>query len=703
MLVNAPYDPERGPRLSRLVSLRPEHWRSDLLTGVLWVVFALGAVVGIPSVYMALREGLYVVAVGDTLAMIGVGVLVSATGLGFLTRAVGFCAILYLVGAMLLVLVGPVSQIYLLGFSVMTTTLLGLRAGLVTLAINAMTLLAFGYAGLGAADFVPPKWVGDATGWGVLALNFLLVNAALVVAVGAVLRTLASGLKRAAEQAALVDRAQDAIVVRDLEGRLLFLNPKAESLYGWDRDNALGEDVRTLQFASDPEGYARATTATLRDGTWVGELRQVTRDDHTVLVEGRWTLLRRENGEPYAILAINTDITEKKRLEEHLMRAQRVESIGTLAGGIAHDLNNVLTPILTSIAFLKKGETDADKLEDLSILDDSARRGADMVRQLLMFARGGEGGTKVVVHVDALASDVLKMVRDSFPKHLTAALTCAETVWPVRGDPTQIHQLLMNLCVNARDAMPDGGKLTLAVEEVVIDEVYAGMTVNSKPGPYVLVRVEDTGTGMSKEVQDRIFEPFFSTKDVGRGTGLGLSTCHTIVRSLGGFIHVYSEIGMGTRFKIYLPADLSTEAAAPATSERTPLPRGAGELILVVDDEESVRRVTSVTLERYGYRALTAANGAEALSLYAEHAGTIAVVLTDMSMPVLDGPATITALRDLDPQVTIVGSSGLDADGKVTSALGAEPDTFIPKPYTAEALLQMLQRVLARRAQRLAL
>jgi PAS domain S-box-containing protein len=698
--VNAPYDRERRPKLSRLVSLRPEHWRSDLLTGVLWIVFLLGALVFFPSVYMALREDLYFVAAGDTLAMIAVIVLLFAKGLAYRTRALGFCVILYLLGVMLLAFVGPVSQIYLLGFSVMTTTLLGLRAGVVTLVVNAVTLLAFGYGGLTSASFSPPGWIGDAASWGVISLNLLLVNAALVLAVGAVLRTLESGLKLAAEQAALVDKAQDAIVVRDLEGRLRFLNPKAEALYGWDRGSALGKDVRTLQFASDPEGYERATAATLRDGTWSGELSQVTRGNDTVLVEGRWTLLRRESGEPYGILAINTDITERKRLEQHLMRAQRVESIGTLAGGIAHDLNNLLTPILASIAFLKEGETDPEKLEDLAILDASARRGADMVRQLLMFARGGDSGTRVVVDVAELASDVLKMVRDTFPKNITTELTCAETLWPVRADPTQIHQLLMNFCVNARDAMPSGGTLTVGIEQVIIDEVYAGMTVESKPGPYVLVRVEDTGTGMSKDLQDRIFEPFFTTKEVGQGTGLGLSTCHMIVRGLGGFIHVYSEVGVGTRFKIYLPAEVQAEVTEPATTARASLPRGAGELILIVDDEESVRQVTSRTLERYGYRALTAANGAEALSLYAEHADAIAVVLTDMSMPVLDGPSTIAALRDLDPQVTIVGSSGLDADGKVTSALGADTSNFIPKPYTAEALLQMLQRVIANRRTR---
>lgn len=284
--------------MSRLVSLRPEHWRSDLLTIVLWVVFILGALVCIPSVYMALKVDLYVVAVGDGPALLAIFVLLFARGLRYRTRAIGFCAVLYLLGAMLLLFVGPVSQIYLLGFSVMTTTLLGFRAGLVSLAVNTMTLLTFGYAGLASDSMVPLEWIGDAMGWGVLSLNLLLINTALVLTVGAVLRTLESGLNRASEQAALVEKAQDAIVVRDLEGRLRFLNPKAEALYGWDRDSALGEDVRTLQFASDPEGYERASAATLRDGTWSGELNQVTRSNETVLVEGRWTLLRRESGEP---------------------------------------------------------------------------------------------------------------------------------------------------------------------------------------------------------------------------------------------------------------------------------------------------------------------------------------------------------------------------------------------------------------------
>ena len=307
--MNTPYNRERRPKLAKLVSLRPEHWRSDLLTSVLWIVFVLGTLVYVPSVYMALREDLYSVVVGDTLAVIGIMGLLFAKGIGYRTRALGFCVVLYLLGAMLLVFVGPVCQIYLLGFSVMTTTLLGLRSGVASLALNAATLLAFGAAGLTADGFVAPGWIGDATGWGVLALNFLLVNAALVLTVGAVLQTLEAGLKRAGEQAALVEKAQDGIVVRDLEGRLRFLNPKAEELYGWDRDSALGKDVRTLQFASDPEGYARATAATLRDGTWIGELSQVTRDNDTVLVEGRWTLLRHDSGEPYGILAINTDIT----------------------------------------------------------------------------------------------------------------------------------------------------------------------------------------------------------------------------------------------------------------------------------------------------------------------------------------------------------------------------------------------------------
>jgi CheY-like chemotaxis protein len=232
------------------------------------------------------------------------------------------------------------------------------------------------------------------------------------------------------------------------------------------------------------------------------------------------------------------------------------------------------------------------------------------------------------------------------------------------------------------------------VEHVVLDEVYAQMHVEARPGPYVLLRVEDTGIGMASDVVERIFDPFFTTKDGGQGTGLGLSTAHSIVRSHGGFIHVYSELGKGSRFKVYLPADLTPLEAAGPEDDETRLPRGRGELILVVDDEEPVRTVTARTLERFGYRAVTASNGAEALSVFVRNQAEIAVVLTDMTMPILDGPATIVALKAIDPGVRIIASSGLNANGHIAKVRGSGVEHFVPKPYTAELLLRVLRKAL---------
>jgi CheY-like chemotaxis protein len=331
--------------------------------------------------------------------------------------------------------------------------------------------------------------------------------------------------------------------------------------------------------------------------------------------------------------------------------------------------------------------------EDLKGIQHCAERGAEMVRQLLIFARGSDG-RRVRVGLRSIAADTHKMVRETFPKNISVELSAAEGLWDVQADTTQMHQLLTNLCVNARDAMPDGGHLIIGLENTVLDEVYTGMNLEAHPGPYLLVRVEDTGEGMHPDVLDRIFEPFYTTKEVGKGTGLGLSTVHAIVRGHRGFIHVYSELGKGSKFKIYLPAAQAISDDERAKAEQYPLPRGQGELILVVDDEELIRNVARRMLERYGYRVVTAPNGAEAVAIYAQMPGQIALVLTDMSMPVMDGPSTIVALRSIDPTVRIIGSSGLNANGNVAKAMDAGVQVFVPKPYTAEAMLRTIRRVL---------
>jgi len=497
---------------------------------------------------------------------------------------------------------------------------------------------------------------------------------------------------RIAEQAALLDKAQDAILVRDLEHRVTYWNKSAERLYGWTAAETLGRPVQELLY-QDATPFLAAMDTVLSQGEWVGEIEQRSKQGRRLIIEGRWTLVRDDQGNPKAVLAINTDLTERKKIEQQFLRAQRMESIGTLAGGIAHDLNNVLAPILMSLQMLRELVADREVDELVATLESSAQRGSELVKQVLSFARGIEG-ERVPVNVLHLARDIEKIVHETFPKNLAFTLRSARELWTVTGDPTQLHQVLMNLCVNARDAMPHGGQLGVRLENVVLDEVYAGMNPDSKPGNHLMIEVADTGTGIPAEVQDRIFEPFFTTKETGRGTGLGLSTSLGIVRSHGGFINLESQEGRGSTFRVYLPASPVAGAAENNAPARNALPRGHGELVLVVDDEEGVRRVAQKTLERYGYRVLLAANGAEAVALYAQRRAEISLVLTDMAMPVMDGPATIIALKALNPRVKIVGSSGLATHEDVAQLTGAGVQHFVPKPYTADTMLKTFAQVL---------
>jgi len=499
--------------------------------------------------------------------------------------------------------------------------------------------------------------------------------------------------ERLAEQAALLDAAHEAILVKDLDDRIVFWSRGAERAYGWTREEAEGRASVDVLYAGDGAQVAAAMPRLLAEGQWQGEMRHRTRDGRERLVDVRWTLVRDASGAPKSVLSINNDVTERRHLEALLLRSQRLESIGTLAGGIAHDLNNVLAPILMSIELLREGETRGDRLDLLSTISSSAQRGADMVRQVLSFARGMHG-TKARMDLRHVGRDVAKILRDTLPKNIEVELRFADELWPIDADPTQMHQVLMNLCVNARDAMPEGGRMVVTIENVAIDETYASAHPDARPGPYVLLKVADTGVGIPPEHHARLFEPFFTTKETGGGTGLGLPTVHTIVRGHGGFVHVYSEVGRGSKFKVYLPAAAEAAEAERFAIERGELPRGAGECVLVVDDEQSVRDVVRRTLERFGYRVLLAAHGAEAVALFAQRRSEVAVVLTDMSMPVMDGPATILALQALDPAVRVVGSSGLAANSHVAKAASAGVRYFVPKPYTAETLLRVLRQAL---------
>lgn len=491
------------------------------------------------------------------------------------------------------------------------------------------------------------------------------------------------------EQVALLDVATDAIIVRDLANHILFWNKGAERLYGWQALDVLGKDA-SLLYKDKSFQLEAALKSIFAQGEWQGELHQVTKQDKNIIVESRWTLVRDELNQPKSILSVNTDITEKKQLEAQFLRAQRMESIGTLASGIAHDLNNVLTPILMSAQLLETQLHDDYSKRLIPILITNARRGAALVKQVLSFARGLEGKF-TIVQIKHVILEVKQIIQETFPKSIEIYTNLPPQLGTLCGDATQLHQVLMNLCVNARDAMPYGGTLTISAQDVLIDEKYVRINLDAKVGSYVLVTVADTGTGIPEEILDRIFEPFFTTKDIGKGTGLGLSTMVGIIKGHGGFVKVYSEVGRGTQFQVYLPAVDTPEIVLTKDLE---LPTGNGELILVVDDEVAIREITKTSLEAYNYQAITANDGIEAVAIYAEQREQISIVLTDMMMPSLDGPTTIRTLQKINPKVKIIAVSGLASSDKLTQAASTGVKTFMSKPYTTQELLNTIAQVL---------
>jgi PAS domain S-box-containing protein len=495
------------------------------------------------------------------------------------------------------------------------------------------------------------------------------------------------------EQAALLDLTTDAIIVRDLEDRIQFWNKGAEKIYGWQASEALGQDVQTLLSGEISSKAESAYATALEKGEWQGELHQITKTEKEVITASRWTLVKDEVGNPKFILIVNTDITDKKLLESQFLRAQRLESLGTLASGIAHDMNNILTPILGASQLLPLKISNPNRMTQqlLQILQGNAKRGADLVQQILAFARGEEL-ERTQIQIALILKELVKVARQTFPKSIEINLNLVKELWLVSGDATQLHQVLMNLLINARDAMPEGGNLTVTAENLRIDESYARMNLDAKVGLYVIITVTDTGIGMTQETIERIFDPFFTTKELGKGTGLGLSTVIGIIKNHRGFVNVYSEVGKGTSFKIYLPAEENVETIQAV--EDLELLKGNGELVLVVDDEVSVREITKVTLENYHYRVITANDGVGAIALYAQHQNEITVVLLDLMMPSLDTSTIIQTLERINPRIKIIAMSGLSANGQVVNANYACVQAFLAKPFTAQQILQMLHEII---------
>jgi PAS domain S-box-containing protein len=500
-----------------------------------------------------------------------------------------------------------------------------------------------------------------------------------------------------ASQAALLDIARDAIIVRELDHRIAYWNHAAAEMYGWTAAEAIGKSVRELIY-DDPSGFDAATAAVLRDGQWFGDIEQRTRDGRRLTAECSWTMVRDGDGIAKSIFAVNTDVTMRRREDDLNLRRQRMESLGTLASGVAHDLNNVLAPMLLGLQLLSGSEQDLKRIALITTMESSVKRGADMIRQVLSFARGVEG-KRIVVDVIRLLRDLDSFGREALPSNIALTLAIPETLWHTTGDPTQLLQVLVNLITNARDAMPEGGTITITAKDVELNDEYASVSHLASPGRYIAIDVEDDGAGMSAGVVDKAFEPFFTTKEPGNGTGLGLASSLAIVRAHGGYMQIYSEPGRGSRLQLHLAAVIN-EAAMPVGRELGPvveLPVGNGEVILVVDDEEAVRQLTRQTLETYGYQTLGASNGAEALVVLAENNPAVDLVLTDMMMPVMDGAALAAELAATHPELSIIAMSGLNANGGVSRASRSGVQLFISKPFTTETLVQTVATGLASR------
>lgn len=498
--------------------------------------------------------------------------------------------------------------------------------------------------------------------------------------------------ERSREQAALLDKAQDAICVMDMQQAILYWNKGAERLYGWTDREAVGRNTEDLLLARDLTRPREVLKSLIQKGKWQGELHQVTKTKEEIMVESRWTLMRDVDEKPKSILVINTDITERKRLEAQFLRTQRMECIGTLAGGIAHDLNNVLAPILMSGDLLRDEPFSQEARRILDTVHTSARRGSEMVKQILSFARGA-GGEPAVLHLKQLVTEVENLLKETFPRSITIRTQIAPDLRRIIGNATQLHQVLMNLCVNGRDAMPEGGSLRIGACNVVLDELYAATHPRVTAGPYVLLSVSDTGIGIPAHLLERIFDPFFTTKEEGKGTGLGLSTVLNIVKSHDGFVEVSSRTGRGTTFNVYLPAPPTADTACAKQRPASP-PIGRGEQILVVDDETAILEITRLTLESFNYRVLTAKDGAQAVPLYQQRAAEIDLVITDMMMPTMDGPALIRALSKINPGVRIIGVSGMGPSPKLAEGDKSSVRAFLTKPFTAQELARAVLTVL---------
>jgi two-component system, cell cycle sensor histidine kinase and response regulator CckA len=490
-----------------------------------------------------------------------------------------------------------------------------------------------------------------------------------------------------------VEQAEEAIMITDLEGTIQYVNPAFEKVTGYSRDETLGKNPRILKSGKQDQEFYRNLWSTVTQGkVWRGRFVNRRKDGTFYREEATISPVRDRSRRIVNFVAVKRDVTQELSLQEQLLQAQKMEAIGTLAGGVAHDFNNLLTVVMGfSELLLAEKDQKNPEYADLKKIFHAARNGADLVKQLLTFSRKSEP-KPVPMNLNKQIVQVEKMLRRTIPKMVDIQLELSADLPRINADPSQIEQVLMNLAVNSRDAMPQNGKLTLKTEALTLDEEYCRLHAEANPGEYVMLEISDTGRGMDKETAAHIFEPFFTTKEVGKGTGLGLAMVYGIVKQHNGHITVYSEVGLGTTFKVYVPAIEGD--VEPELEDSGIMPAFGTETVLLVDDEDLVSDLGARILTKHGYTVLKAANGREALDLFKKERSRISLVILDLIMPEMGGTECLKELLKIDPQVKVLVASGYSADASVKETIQLGAKGFVTKPFRVNELLRDVRRVL---------
>ncbi|ADE54940.1 hybrid sensor histidine kinase/response regulator [Coraliomargarita akajimensis] len=487
----------------------------------------------------------------------------------------------------------------------------------------------------------------------------------------------------------LLALSPDAVVAHTKEGVVRFWNAAAEALYGWSADEMSNRLVNQI-FYLDQAQAQEIDEALSAEGRWEGELRQMDSNGSEHIVRSRLQVFSEDKS---LILCYNTDITELRKQEDAESRAHYVRSTSLLASGVAHELNNALAPIMLSSAMLKRKIEDAKSREMLGMIEKCASKGADLVSHLLAYERGRGGGSDVIRATQIERS--LKRATASFVTDLIGLdLMVAADLWEFRGELTELSEAFKAVIQNACEAMPEGGTLSVEAENWLIDRNFEGLAPEAKAGAYVVFRFKDTGRGIEAKVLDRVAEPFFTTKEPNRGYGFGLTNVQATVKGHHGFMVLESEQDHGTTLSIVLPAEMPAEELDAGMSDTVMMAEGAGRRILVADDEFFIRETIKKTLEEHGYSVVTAQDGAEALAVFASGADAVELVITNIDMPYMDGPALCRALKKLSPEVRILVSSGYKQLDKLQEMKAVGVDEFLSKPYTAEKLSKKVAQIL---------